>query len=503
MTLRTRKPTGRPAWPLVLLEGAEKSGKSWLAAELARSRHIGRTVWIDLGEGSGDEYLDPDDPRNEIVLHNGTYAEIVDAITTAKTEAATALSAGQPPTLIVVDSQTLTWELLSTMVDLKARARLARKLKRDVDADETVNIGTDLWNEANTKHRRIMTMLMTWPGIAVITARGKETVAMGKDGKPIEGKRDYKVEGQRNLGFDASIWVRLARDEPPTIHAIRTKNEAFRIRPGVDRPRQVPDLSLEWLLFDKLGYSADMAQVRDLVQPQVTAADLAEESAPAVATEPAGGMPPASRIELARLLREADLNDRDGALAYINGIIEPAHIEATKDLTAEQGEAVLARLRAYIAQQTPPPPATAPMVTPEQHRTMHAIWNDLGYAGDDRRPDRLTVTGKILLREVTTSSDLTQADADRVIEALRAKQAELRTQAGQRAQDPAGLDERRHRRLGQLLRRAGYDNTDEALAYVAAAVGRDLVDTAGITTAECDALLPVLEAEAKEARVPA
>jgi len=424
MTLRTRKPTGRPAWPLVLLEGGEKSGKSWLAAELAQSPHIGRTVWIDLGEGSGDEYLDPDDPRHQIVEHNGTYAEIANAITTAKTEAAAALAAGKAPTLIVVDSQTLVWELLSTMVDLKARARLARKLKRDVDADETVNIGTDLWNEANTKHRRLMTMLMTWPGIAIITARGKETAAMGKDGKPIEGKRDYKVEGQRNLGFDASIWVRLSRDEAPTIHAIRTKNEAFRIRPGVDRPRQVPDFSLEWLLFDKLGYSADMAQVRDLVQPQVTPGDLTEESAPADAPVSPARPPaqtqtasaPSRARELAGQIAEA--GSKDALSAAWKGL---AAALTAGEITDDQAD----KLRELWH-------ARKPKVMPasqKQHAHMHVLWGQAGYGQD--REARLAFTSEIVGRDVASSKDLTGGDYDLIVERLK-KVIE------QEAQAPAG-----------------------------------------------------------------
>lgn len=56
MTLKTRKPTGAVPWPLVLLEGEEKAGKSWALAELSASDKVGDTYWFDLGEGAADEY---------------------------------------------------------------------------------------------------------------------------------------------------------------------------------------------------------------------------------------------------------------------------------------------------------------------------------------------------------------------------------------------------------------------------------------------------------------
>src|SRR5690606_27482917 len=152
-----------------------------------------------------------------LVLHNGSYAALLGAVTDARTDAAKALANGERPHLFVLDSGTAEWELLSSIVDRKARDRLARKTKRDVSADETVTIGTDLWHEANAKHRRLMTLLMTFPGFAIITARGKEVVRIGDDGKPVEGRRDYKVEGQKSLAYDASIHLRLSREDPPTV----------------------------------------------------------------------------------------------------------------------------------------------------------------------------------------------------------------------------------------------------------------------------------------------
>lgn len=77
------------------------------------------------------------------------------------------------------------------------------------------------------------------------------------------------------------------------------------------------------------------------------------------------------------------------------------------------------------------PPAddnpAAAMVSTAQHRAMHALWRELGYDGDANREQRLDITRRILNLDepLETSSELTAAEADRVIEALRAKKRAL------------------------------------------------------------------------------
>lgn len=200
--LRTRPPTGRVPWPLILIEGPEKSGKSWACAELSASSRVGRTYWIDLGEGSADEYGAITGTRYEVVEHDGTIGQILAAVTAIKAEAERAQTAGAPPVVLVIDSMTAEWELLKGVADAKARARLAKK-GRSAPADAEPQISMDLWNGVNGLHRRLMTLLMTMPGIVVMTARGKHVAALDAAGRPVEGSREYKVEGQKGLAYDA------------------------------------------------------------------------------------------------------------------------------------------------------------------------------------------------------------------------------------------------------------------------------------------------------------
>jgi hypothetical protein len=70
------------------------------------------------------------------------------------------------------------------------------------------------------------------------------------------------------------------------------------------------------------------------------------------------------------------------------------------------------------------------MVTRDQQKHMFALWNELGFTGDENRATRLEITGKILgVEGLESSNDLTRAEADRVITAL--KERKERTAGGE------------------------------------------------------------------------
>jgi hypothetical protein len=257
--LQTRVPTGLVPWPLILIEGSEKAGKSWACAELSASEKVGQTYWIDLGEGGADEYGSIPGARYLVVEHDGTFGQVLASVEAIKADAQRAADAGEPPVVLVIDSMTAEWDLLKGIADAKARQRLAKK-GRQVAADQEPQISMDLWNEANSRHRKLMTALMTFPGIVAVTARGKEVAALDTNGRPIEGSKEYKVEGQKNLAFDATVWIRVSRDHPPMVVGARSVHAG--IRPGVDRPKPAPGLTLEKVVFDILRCNPAETQPR-------------------------------------------------------------------------------------------------------------------------------------------------------------------------------------------------------------------------------------------------
>ena len=68
---------------------------------------------------------------------------------------------------------------------------------------------------------------------------------------------------------------------------------------------------------------------------------------------------------------------------------------------------------------------------PKQMRQMHALWNELGYGGDENRSTRLARTANILgLPSLESSADLTREQASQVIDALENRKRLLAERGG-------------------------------------------------------------------------
>jgi len=260
--IKSRKPTGAVPWPLILIEGGEKSGKSWQLAEFSASEKIGQAYWLDLSEGSQDEYAAIPGADYLVVEHDGTWADILGQVSAVSVEATQAADNSEKPVVLLIDSMTAEWDTIKNWVG--GRARQSKYAKRILasDPDAEIKPAMNLWNDANDRHHQLMRLLMTFPGIVVITARGKETAALDDGGKPIPNTKDYRVEGHKNLAYDATAWVRLSREEPPKVVGVRSVHAG--VRPGVDKPVAAPSFSVEWLVFEVMKCDPDTALVRDV-----------------------------------------------------------------------------------------------------------------------------------------------------------------------------------------------------------------------------------------------
>lgn len=157
-TLRTRKPTGKIPYPLCVFEGIEGGGKTYAALTLGASPRIRNTYAMDLGEGSLDEYA----TLGEFVVieHNGTYGDILDQVT-----AVCAIPQDLAhPDLLVIDTATGLWSLL---VD-EVAAETKRRGKNDATMDQ--------WNRAKARWRAVVDQLRVWPGVVILTARGRRSL---------------------------------------------------------------------------------------------------------------------------------------------------------------------------------------------------------------------------------------------------------------------------------------------------------------------------------------
>lgn len=315
MTVRTRKPTGIPSWPMVLIEGPDQVGKSYQAAQFTGCERVGQAYWLDLGEGAADEYINVPGADYLILDHDGSWQDIIAQVTEASVEA----EASDKPAVLVVDSASNLWDMLKAWTNSRARNSRNGKKLLAADPDAEIKPAPNLWNDANDRHHQLMNLLSKFPGIVVLTAKGKETMAVDGDGRPIPNAKDYSVEANKNLPFRVNAHVRLSREDPPMVVSFRSATNGT--RPGVDRPVRYPDFTLEHLVFDVMGLKE--AQTRD-VTPLVT-----DEKAQANA----------ARADLGAFIREHGINYKQLAERFHreteSALEDTTDAQAVRNLLAE------------------------------------------------------------------------------------------------------------------------------------------------------------------------
>lgn len=218
MTIKTRKPTGLAPWPITLVAGAEKAGKSWSAAEASASDLIGRTLWFSIGEDDPDEYALIPGANFEIVEHEGTYRSILDTLLTA-----TSLPAGEKPTLLVMDSMTCLWDLIVDDLQVIANRRAIAKAKKynKPIPDDDASLSMDLWNLAKQRWDHVIDALRAHKGPVIVTARLKQVTVMDAKGQPT-AEKTWKIEANKSLPFDVGAIVELPERGKAFLSGVRS-----------------------------------------------------------------------------------------------------------------------------------------------------------------------------------------------------------------------------------------------------------------------------------------
>ncbi len=240
MVLNTRKPTGRPSWPIVVLGGREKAGKSWAAISASASPMIGRTIYLGLGENDPDEYSLIPGADFEIAEHEGTFPSFLQTVRDAVAEP----PVGGKPTLLIVDSATRLWNLIGD--NLQAIANKRANGRKTASGDYAIS--TDLWNVGAGWWQDVMDALRLHQGPVVITARLDEVAVMEGGAPAKSGAKQWKVQAHKSLVFDADAIVEMHERG----HFLLTGVRSARIQ--LPKPRLIPDFTIEWL-WDALGLS--------------------------------------------------------------------------------------------------------------------------------------------------------------------------------------------------------------------------------------------------------
>ncbi|MDN5687782.1 MAG: hypothetical protein L0G94_14085 [Brachybacterium sp.] len=258
--MQTRKPTGRAPWPMVLIAGAEKAGKSWAAAEATGHDLIRNAYWLGIGEDDPDEYAQVPGADFSIIEHDGTYGAVLAALR----DVVGIEQDPANPDLLIVDSMGRLWAQLSDMAQAEANQRAAAKAAKYHRAapDEDVQIGMDLWNRAKGRWAAVLDLLREYPGPVIVTARLSVVSVMDAEGKPTKEKVD-KVEAEKNLVYDVGAVVKMHARGQALLDGVRSA------KLQLDRPTPLRDFSLA-NLWEAMGVGADMEPRRHAGQPTVT-----------------------------------------------------------------------------------------------------------------------------------------------------------------------------------------------------------------------------------------
>lgn len=260
--LRTRRPTGKPPWPVLLVAGVEKAGKSYSAALFSASDLIDRTIIVELGEGAADQYGAIDGARYEIAIHDGTYASILEQIEGAVAEPRT----NGKPHAIVIDNVTELWDMLSDEAQLKANQRAKAKAagERKPAPVGEAQITMDLWNAAKKKWRRVIDALRVHDGPVILLARLESVAVMDGNAPAKNGAREWKVRAEKNLPFECDAIVKMTA--PQECYLTGVRSVVLQVPPGEQLP--LPGFTIDGLLR-KMGLAAAGATApRSYTAPQ-------------------------------------------------------------------------------------------------------------------------------------------------------------------------------------------------------------------------------------------
>jgi hypothetical protein len=340
MTIKTRKPTGKAPWPMLLIAGVEKSGKSYSCAQFSASDMVGRTFYIEVGEGSADQYGALTGARYEIVEHDGSWQGILDACKAAVVEP----SEVGKPNCIVLDSASELWALLCDEQQSVASGR-----------GKSI-ITMDQWNAAKRRWRQVIDALRSSKGPVLITARYEQVTVM-KDGKPTTDK-EWKVRAEKDLAFEVDGIIAMKEPRKPVVAGIRTV--AFEVPAGGIVPRDQSAFEIEGFLRslnidggervyiprkeDPDAYNPAPDAVTPESDPEVVEAEVVEDDPVDTPDAPAK----ATTAQVAQIKRGVTANDigNEAAKAMVQRVTGRADA-TTANLTGDEATAILAELAAF------------------------------------------------------------------------------------------------------------------------------------------------------------
>lgn len=426
------RPSCQVSWPMILVAGAEKTGKSYAVAELSGSDLIGETFWIEFGENTAEEYGAVPGARYIVADHDGTFNDVCRRAREAVAEP----PRDGKPNLIVIDSVSLIWEMLSEEMQQVAN----RRKKTDVDAESKIT--SDLWNLAKERWKKLIRILKSHNGPVVLVARLEVVAVMDAAGQPTKDKT-RKVQAHKSLPYSVDVIVQIPEYRKYQITGVRSL--VFNMPPGetFDAP---PDFTLDGLLRRMGLAELGVAEHRKSVEPAPSAQDAMAEVGGSLDDRPAqrhrGPIQDEWNNGLARppAATQRQLGDIADGLRIVRGLSDEAEmlaavsqladrqITAPEQLTRTEAERVLLALRAenearQAAQQSSPEPEAPDAEAEPKPKAatggrVTAINAILGKHGITDRNARLAWLSEQVGRRLNSANGLTDAEANALLDKL-------------------------------------------------------------------------------------
>lgn len=258
----------------MLLSSAPHAGATWACAEATASDLVGRSFWVSVGTDDPDEYATVPGADFQIVPTAGTHTDILAAVRWVGEQDPDPEHPDRP-NLLILDSSSPLWDLLTAMAHQEAVQRVTARGRTWLDTD--IEIGRDLWQQARDRWDDVIDALRAHPGPVIVTARLEEVPLVDDEGRYTRD-RAWRVLAHKSLPGAVGVHVHLPERGKALLVGVKSTRMPFPER------TELPDFTVDRLWRD-LGL-AD-AEVEPRRHAHVYPADAPADTARAAVLEAA------------------------------------------------------------------------------------------------------------------------------------------------------------------------------------------------------------------------